>query len=96
MWDDWEEMRLRKVFDGVVGQCGGSGMEELKREFKTQLDMIEISVKPVERWPKGLDEDRLLAPKHPRLCVPQCCSVDGVIQPNPALRGHACRGHVNF
>ena len=30
LWDDWEKMRLRKVFDGVVGQCGDSGMQELK------------------------------------------------------------------
>lgn len=75
LWDDWERMRLRKVFDGVVGQCGNSGMQELRREFRAQLDMIEISVKPVERWLKGLDDGRLLAPKNPPFMHAQYCSV---------------------
>ena len=75
LWDNWEKMRLRKVFDGVVGQCGDSGVQELKREFRAQLDMIEISVKPVERWLKGLDDGRLLAPKKPPFMHAQHCSV---------------------
>ncbi|RPA96351.1 hypothetical protein L873DRAFT_1773048 [Choiromyces venosus 120613-1] len=62
-WDDWEKMRLRKVFDGVVGQCGDSGMQELKREFREQLDMLGFSVRFVERWLKAhLDDGRLLVP----------------------------------
>ncbi|RPA89054.1 hypothetical protein L873DRAFT_1823550 [Choiromyces venosus 120613-1] len=62
-WDDWEKMQLRKVFDGVVGQCGDSGMQELKREFRKQLDMMGFSVRFVERWLKAhLDDGRLLAP----------------------------------
>ncbi|RPA98189.1 hypothetical protein L873DRAFT_1808800 [Choiromyces venosus 120613-1] len=63
MWDDWEKVRLRKVFDGVVGQCRDSGMQELKREFRKQLYMLGFSVRFVERWLKAhLDDCRLLAP----------------------------------
>ncbi|RPB04453.1 hypothetical protein L873DRAFT_1799330 [Choiromyces venosus 120613-1] len=52
-----------KVFDDVVGQCGDSGMQELKREFREQLDMLGFSVRFVERWLKAHPDDgRLLAP----------------------------------
>ena len=62
-WDNWEKMRLRKVFEGVVGQCWDSGMQELKREFRKQLDMFGFSVRFVERWLKAhWDNGRLLAP----------------------------------
>ncbi|RPA88715.1 hypothetical protein L873DRAFT_1824142 [Choiromyces venosus 120613-1] len=63
MWDDWDKMQLRKMFDTVLGQCRDSGMQELKREFSMQLYMLGFSVRFVERWLKAhLDDCRLLAP----------------------------------
>ncbi|RPA96361.1 hypothetical protein L873DRAFT_1694551 [Choiromyces venosus 120613-1] len=63
MWDDWDKMQLRKVFDGVLGQCRDSGMQKLKREFRMQLYTLGFSVRFVERWLRAhLDDCRLLAP----------------------------------
>jgi hypothetical protein len=52
-WEDWENMGLRKVFDGVVapgqrGRGGSDGSDELKRGFRQQLDTVEQCCTRVE------------------------------------------------
>jgi aminoglycoside phosphotransferase (APT) family kinase protein len=49
-WENWEKVRLRKVFDGVAGQSGGDESDNLKRQFRGQLDVVEVSTKMVDTW----------------------------------------------
>ncbi|KAF8063573.1 kinase-like domain-containing protein [Lyophyllum atratum] len=52
-WENWEKTQLRKVFDEIVGPHEG---EDLKQEFRRQLDMVEFSTKMVDRWIAGVRE----------------------------------------
>jgi len=58
LWADWEKMRLRAVFDDVVGCPEEVPLAELKREFVHHLEVAEYSQVMVERWIK--DTNRTL------------------------------------
>ena len=53
LWADWEKMRLRAVFDEVVGCREEVPLAELKRGFVYHLEVAEYSQVMVERWIKN-------------------------------------------
>ncbi|KAG6875162.1 hypothetical protein C0992_004936 [Termitomyces sp. T32_za158] len=53
LWEDWEKMRLRAVFDEVVGCPEKLPLVVLKREFVYHLEAAEFSQVMVERWIKN-------------------------------------------
>ena len=60
-WENWEKMRLRSVFDRLLGEVSDAddGKDGIRREFREQLDWVDISQAIVRRWMKGYDERRL-------------------------------------
>ena len=59
-WENWERMRLRSVFDRELGEVrrGPDGEDNVRREFRQQLDWVEISQRKVKNWIKEYAEQR--------------------------------------
>ena len=57
-WEHWEKTNLRLVFDKELGQArhDEDGRDETRREFRQQLDIVEISQKMVLNWIKEYGE----------------------------------------
>jgi hypothetical protein len=54
-WENWEKTQLRREFDELAGAPWRStptydSKAQLKREFRQQLDMVEVSTKMVRSW----------------------------------------------
>lgn len=62
-WEDWEKMKLRPVFDQRVGEARfeDDGEDETRREFRKQLDWVEISPRKVMNWMGEYNEKRAQA-----------------------------------
>lgn len=60
-WENWERMTLRSVFDRELGEIrhGHDGEDEVRREFRQQLDWVGISQKRVQNWMKGYAERQI-------------------------------------
>jgi hypothetical protein len=50
LWDNWERMQLRAVFDEVAGCLEEEPLASLKREFVDNVGAVEYSQVVVERW----------------------------------------------
>ena len=50
LWDNWEKMQLRAVFDEVAGPLVEEPPAKLKREFMYHLGIVESTQVMVERW----------------------------------------------
>lgn len=57
-WENWEKMKLRPVFDRELGDAGHERDEEneVRREFREQLDWAGVSHTRVRNWIKGYVE----------------------------------------
>ena len=57
-WENWEKTKLRVVFDEEMGAacCPDDGNDELRREFRMQLDWVGISLGIVHKWMNELGE----------------------------------------
>ena len=57
-WENWEKVKLRLVFDKALGEAlrDDDGRDEIRREFRTQLDIVGISPKMVQNWMKESGE----------------------------------------
>ena len=57
-WEDWEKIKLRLAFDREFGEVHHTHHrgDEVKREFRQQLDWVEISQRKVKSWMKGFAE----------------------------------------
>ena len=51
-WENWEKTRLRLVFDKELGEArhDDDGRDEIRREFRQQLNMVQISQKMARDW----------------------------------------------
>ena len=50
-WEKWENTKLRKIFDQVVGSGADNGKDRCdKRGFREQLDLLEFSTRMVKNW----------------------------------------------
>ena len=60
-WEDWERMKLRPVFDRELGEArhGHDGVDEVRREFRQQLDWAEVSQRQVKNWMERYAERRM-------------------------------------
>ena len=60
-WENWEKMKLRPVFDRELGEARHQYDEEdeVRREFRKQLDWVEISQRKVKNWMKEYVEGRV-------------------------------------
>lgn len=60
-WENWEKMKLRSVFDRELGEARHRHDEgdEIRREFRQQLDWVEISQRKVKNWMKWYAEWRV-------------------------------------
>ena len=60
-WEDWEKMKLRPVFDRGLGEAHHepNAEDEIRREFREQLDWVGISQRKVKNWVKGYVERRM-------------------------------------
>ena len=56
LWDDWEKMKLRAIFDEVAGPLVEEPLAGLKREFINHIDAVEYTQVYVERWIKETRE----------------------------------------
>ena len=52
LWDNWEKMQLRRVFDEVAGPLVEEPLAKFKREFIYHVDIVEMTQVMVERWIK--------------------------------------------
>jgi aminoglycoside phosphotransferase (APT) family kinase protein len=61
-WENWEKMKLRLVFDQELSEARHEYNEgdEVRREFKEQLDWVEVSQRKVKNWMQGRIERRML------------------------------------
>ena len=50
LWDNWEKMQLRAVFDEVAGPLVEEPLAGLKREFINYVHLVEYTQVMVERW----------------------------------------------
>jgi len=50
LWDNWEKMQLRAVFDEIAGPLVEEPLAELKREFINYVHLVEYAQVMVERW----------------------------------------------
>ena len=57
-WENWEKMELRPVFDRELGEARHEYVErdETRREFREQLDWVDVSQRMVKNWIKGYFE----------------------------------------
>jgi hypothetical protein len=57
-WENWEKMKLRSVFDREVGEArhDDDGRDEIRREFRKQLDLVEMSPGYPRKWMKESGE----------------------------------------
>ena len=53
-WENWEKMKLRLVFDRELDEAyhDNDGRDEIRREFRKQLDLVEISPGYPRKWMK--------------------------------------------
>ncbi len=51
-WENWEKVKLRLVFDKELGETrhDDDGRDEIRREFRKQLDIVGISPKMAQDW----------------------------------------------
>ena len=50
-WENWEKTKLRLVFDRELGEARhDDGRDEIRREFREQLDLVEISPGYPRKW----------------------------------------------
>ena len=57
-WENWEKVKLRLVFDKELGETrhDDDGRDEIRREFRKELDIVGISPKMVQDWIKECGE----------------------------------------
>jgi len=57
-WENWEKMKLRSVFDQELGEARHKydEMDDVRQEFREQLDRVEVSQRKVKNWTKGYVE----------------------------------------
>ncbi|KAF9651927.1 hypothetical protein BDM02DRAFT_3202718 [Thelephora ganbajun] len=54
-WENWEKTKLRSAFDRELSEVhhAGDGEDDVRREFRQQLDWVEVSQRKVKNWMKG-------------------------------------------
>jgi hypothetical protein len=57
-WENWEKMKLRLVFDRELGEPrhDDDGRDEIRREFRRQLDIVGVSPRMAQNWMKEFGE----------------------------------------
>ena len=57
-WENWEKTKLRPVFDRELGKAHHDldARDEIRREFREQLDWVAISQRKVKNWMNGYFE----------------------------------------
>ena len=60
-WENWEKTKLRPVFDRGLGKAHHepNAEEEIRLEFREQLDWVAISQRKVKNWMKEYVERRM-------------------------------------
>lgn len=57
LWDNWEKVQLRRIFDEVAGPLVEEPLAKSKREFTYHVDMVDMAQIMVERWIKETREN---------------------------------------
>jgi hypothetical protein len=57
-WENWKKAELRLIFDGELSEArhDDDGRDEIRRQFRMQLDIVGVSPRMARDWMKESGE----------------------------------------